>query len=160
MEGKLDELIELLAQSKLDTEKVKKYKEKIGDALDAATDKDPFSPFRKLADESLSREDMLDKMSLLLSENKIDSKTPQKLAKRKLSERIALGAVSIVIITLGFAMIIMPAPSAEFEIYTVFYFTPDDGVTVMDLISLLIILSGVFLLIVSFNAHKISGNEK
>ena len=54
--------------------------------------------------------------------------------------------ISLIIITLGFAMIILPAPP-NFEMFTVFYFNQDDGVTIMDLISLIIVFAGVFLLI-------------
>jgi len=49
-------------------------------------------------------------------------------------------------ITLGFGMIIMPAPPF-FEMFTIFYFNSHDGVTIMDLISLLVILFGIFFLI-------------
>ena len=49
-------------------------------------------------------------------------------------------------ITLGFGMIIMPAPP-YFEMFTIFYFNQNDGITIMDLISLLIILAGIYLLI-------------
>jgi hypothetical protein len=56
--------------------------------------------------------------------------------------------ISLVLIMLGFAMIIMPAPP-YFEMFTIFYFNPQDGVTLMDVISLLIILTGVYLLVKS-----------
>ncbi len=156
LESKLDEVLELLARSKLDSEVVKTYKEKLDSALEkATTQNESISSFRKLAaDDSLSREQLLDRMGLLLSESKIDSKTAKKIVQRKLGKRITLAIIAVVAITLGFGMIVMPAPSAEFEIYTIFHFTPEDGVTIMDLISLLIILCGVFLLIVSFNGHK------
>jgi hypothetical protein len=42
------------------------------------------------------------------------------------------------------AMIIMPAPP-YFEMFTVFYFNDNDGVTIMDIISLLIVFTGVYL---------------
>ena len=51
-------------------------------------------------------------------------------------------------ITLGMGMIIMPAPP-YFEMFTIFYFNPNDGVTIMDLISLLIVFTGVYLLVSS-----------
>ncbi|MGN6180773.1 MAG: hypothetical protein ACTHNW_16440, partial [Mucilaginibacter sp.] len=60
--------------------------------------------------------------------------------------RVVLFIISITMITLGFGMIIMPAPPF-FEMFTIFYFNPNDGVTIMDLISLLVILFGIFFLI-------------
>lgn len=49
-------------------------------------------------------------------------------------------------IIMGFGMIIIPAPPF-FEMFTIFYFNRNDGITIMDLISLLIILAGVYFLI-------------
>jgi hypothetical protein len=45
---------------------------------------------------------------------------------------------------LGLAMIIMPAPP-YFEMFTIFYFSKDDGITLMDVISVIILLTGVYL---------------
>jgi hypothetical protein len=44
-------------------------------------------------------------------------------------------------------MIIVPAPSPAFEIATIVHFTPNDGLTIMDLISLLIVFGGIYLLV-------------
>ena len=54
--------------------------------------------------------------------------------------------ISVLLITLGFAMIILPTPGV-FEIYTLFYFNPQDGFTLMDLISLIIVFCGIYTLI-------------
>ena len=53
--------------------------------------------------------------------------------------------ISLLLITLGFAMIVLPAPP-YFEMYTIFYFNESDGFTLMDLISLLVVFCGVFTL--------------
>ena len=60
--------------------------------------------------------------------------------------KFVLIALSIIMIILGLGMIIMPAPPF-FEMFTIFYFNRNDGITIMDLISLIIILSGVYFLI-------------
>jgi hypothetical protein len=54
--------------------------------------------------------------------------------------------VSLLIITFGFAMIILPAPP-YFEMFTIFYFNEQDGFTLMDLISLIIIFAGIYTLV-------------
>jgi len=54
--------------------------------------------------------------------------------------------ISILLITLGFAMIILPAPP-YFELFTIFHFNEQDGFTLMDLISLLVVFAGVYSLI-------------
>lgn len=64
--------------------------------------------------------------------------------------------ISILLITLGFAMIILPAPP-YFEIFTIFYFNEQDGFTLMDLISLLVVFSGVSSLIIALQKdNKVS----
>jgi hypothetical protein len=43
-------------------------------------------------------------------------------------------------------MIIMPAPP-YFEMFTIYYFNANDGVTLMDLISLIIVAVGIYIMI-------------
>ena len=43
-------------------------------------------------------------------------------------------------------MIILPAPQ-NFEMFTIFYFTRDDGITLMDVIASIITVSGIFILV-------------
>lgn len=54
--------------------------------------------------------------------------------------------IAVLLILLGFGMIIMPAPE-YFEMFTLFYLNPNDGVTIMDVISLIVAFTGVSLLI-------------
>jgi hypothetical protein len=61
--------------------------------------------------------------------------------------------ISLLMITLGFAMIILPAPP-YFEMYTIFYFNENDGFTLMDLISLLIVFCGVFILMLTMQKRN------
>jgi len=67
--------------------------------------------------------------------------------------RIIKSVISILLITLGFAMIILPAPP-YFEVFTIFYFNEQDGFTLMDLISLLVVFSGVYSLIIALQEDK------
>jgi len=155
IEDKINELIALLANTDLDSEKAKIYQERLNQAIQRSTNiEKQIQPFRELgADEALSREEMLDRMSVLLSENKIDSNITKRYNKRGRLQAIILCLMAVTLIILGFAMIIMPAPPS-FEIYTVFYFNENDGVTIMDLVSLLIVLGGVFLFVISLNKFR------
>ncbi|HVZ24541.1 MAG TPA: hypothetical protein VG842_00700, partial [Sediminibacterium sp.] len=72
----------------------------------------------------------------------------KKIGKRRLIFNTFKAIVALLIIMLGFAMIILPTP-ASFEIYTLFYFNEQDGFTLMDLISLLIIFTGIYILLTS-----------
>ncbi|MCJ8211834.1 hypothetical protein MUY27_19095 [Mucilaginibacter sp. RS28] len=151
IEQKLDELLLLLENSNLDSESIKNIQNKFNSAIDAETLKQQdLHEFRKLDElsENTSREELLDQFSLLLTNSKIDSNVSKQFIRRERLTAIVLFAIGVVMIALGFAMIIMPAPP-YFEMFTIYYFTPDDGVTIMDVISLLIILAGVYLLVKS-----------
>jgi hypothetical protein len=151
IDAKLDELASLLAQSDIDTENAKNIRQRVNQALDNAVpykaQKGQIDAFKKIEiTETANRADLLDEFSVLLSGHQIDSEASKKYLRAERFSRILMITISVVLIALGFAMIIMPAPP-YFEMFTIFYFTPDDGVTLMDLISLLIILCGIYLLI-------------
>lgn len=145
---KLDELIALLSKSSLDNETVNIYKQKFDNAIRRqGIQAEQVEAFQGLDKLDASREELLDEFSILLSNNQFDSRPAKK--RRRVGEgmsRIVLFIISLTMITLGFGMIIMPAPPF-FEMFTIFYFNPNDGVTIMDLISLLVILFGIFFLI-------------
>lgn len=149
IDAKLDELLTLLAHSDIDSEKAKQVKQRLNEALPTAHYRGQIDAFKQIKVSPLDdRASMLDEFSVMLASHEVDSKMAKKYLR---GERIAKGVLSIiglVLIMLGFAMIIMPAPP-YFEMFTIFYFNPNDGVTLMDVISLLIILSGVYLLVKS-----------
>ncbi|RYZ98463.1 MAG: hypothetical protein EOP47_19290 [Sphingobacteriaceae bacterium] len=154
IDRKLDELIGLLENNGINSEKAKYLQDKINDAIENSTaDEADIEAFRKLDTDNTSRSELLDEFSILLSSHKIDSNTSKKYLRTEKSANIVLTVISLVMITLGFAMIIVPAPPS-FEVFTIFYFTINDGVTLMDLISLLIVLSGIYLLIKSFHNYS------
>ena len=146
---KLDELVTLLSKSNIDSDTAKLYKQKFDNAmLRQGIKTEQVQAFQNLDTLNASREELVDEFSILLSSNQFDSRVKKKKRSRigEGMSRIVLFVISITMITLGFGMIIMPAPPF-FEMYTLFYFNPNDGITVMDLISLLVILFGIFFLI-------------
>jgi len=50
-------------------------------------------------------------------------------------------------------MIIMPAPP-NFEVFTIFFITQEDGVTLMDVIALIIVFSSIFIIIGGYKNLK------
>lgn len=148
IDEKLNELLALLAKTELDSDKAKAYQQKFDDAIKRPATTDPIEAFKSLDTSNASREELLDEFSILLSSNPLDSKISKKYLRGERLSKIVLIIISLVMITMGFAMIIMPAPPF-FEMFTIYYFSNDDGITLMDLISLLIILAGVYLLIKS-----------
>ena len=149
VETKLDELITLLQHARLDSESVKNIRHRFNEAAYKAerAAEENFKAFEVL-DEDSSRERMLDNLEQLLGEYPLDSRTAKKAVRGEKVRKAVLLLIALILIILGFAMIVMPAPP-YFEMFTIYYFSPDDGVTLMDLISLLIVFTGVYLFITS-----------
>ena len=150
IDTKLDELVKLLAQTDIDSDKVKQIRGKVNDALDqAGTYREQINAFKQIDTHDIdNRDNLLDEFTVLLANHQVDSQMSKKYLQGERVKQVVLAAIGVVLIMLGFAMIIMPAPP-YFEMFTIFYFNPQDGVTLMDVISLLIILSGVYLLVKS-----------
>jgi hypothetical protein len=146
---KLDELIGLLATSDFDSRKIEEYRNKIN----AAFDRENLKAYTAMDNQALTRDEMLNNLAVLLEEKPVNSRIAQEYVRKNHAKRIVLVLLGIVMVTLGFAMIIMPAPP-YFEMFTIFYFNNDDGVTLMDLIALAIVLAGVYLIINSLVKHK------
>lgn len=146
---KLQEFIILLEKSELDSQNVKGIKTRIDKVLDEKLEgKELIRNIREVSSASMNKLDQLDQLEILLANNHFDSANAK-------SNRFKLGmykGIKIVIgflfITLGFAMIIMPAPP-YFEMFVIFNFNWDDGFTLMDLISLIIIAVGIYIIIKS-----------
>ncbi len=152
IDQKLDELIALLNESSLDSESVKTIQNKFNKALEVSDMYEShihhFKKIDKLSETS-SREELLDEFSILLTNTRIDSSLSKKFIRQERTSNFVLIMIALIMIALGFAIIVMPAPP-YFEMFTIYYFNPNDGITIMDVISLLIILAGVYLLIKTF----------
>lgn len=155
IEEKLDELLDLLHSSELDSDSMMKLKDRFNDTVARIElTRENLKEFERLDNMATSRLELADSLELLLSQYKLDSKVSKKIVFTERLLRTSIFLVSLVLITMGFAMIIMPAPP-YFEMFTIFWFSIDDGVTLMDLIALLIILVGVYLFITSTIKKKI-----
>ena len=147
IDQKMDELVSLLAKSDLDNETVKLYKQKFDNAISRhGIQAHQVDAFNAIGNLEVSREELLDEFSTLLSDHRFDSRVSKKRRIGQGLSRVVLFVISLTMITLGLGMIIMPAPPF-FEMFTIYYFNDHDGVTIMDLISLLVILFGIFFLI-------------
>lgn len=144
---KLNEFLVLLDNSTLNTENIKGIKTQINQAIDEKlTSKDLVKELKQVSLGDLNKIDQLDKLEFLLNSNYIDSKQTRKMRFDQVAGNIIKIIIGFLFVTLGFAMIIMPAPP-YFEMFTIFYFNPNDGVTLMDLISLIIIATGFYIII-------------
>jgi len=152
VEEKINELIAVIGNAVVDTDQAIIYQEQIAEAFRSSSFRaKQVAPFQQLdKDNNLSREELLEGLEKLLSENQIDSRINNTYAPKSVFQKGVNFVIAILLIVFGFAMIIMPAPPS-FEIFTVFYFNANDGVTIMDLVSLLIIFGGVLLFVLNFN---------
>ncbi|GAB2698062.1 hypothetical protein GCM10027037_22830 [Mucilaginibacter koreensis] len=148
IDQKLDELLNLLSISDIDSVKAREFKQRFNTAVEKSVSRtESIEAFRDFnPDEMTSRDALLDEFSMLLSAHEVNSKDSRKYLLAKQMKRLVSGAIGIILIALGFAMIVMPAPP-YFEMFTIFYFNREDGVTLMDLISLLIVFTGIYLFI-------------
>jgi hypothetical protein len=149
---KVAELIQVIEQSDIDGHSSRQFQKEISEAFDrSAQTQKKIAPFKEFDQENnLSREELLEGLEKLLAENQIDSRITAKTKSGHAIQKGVMFILSILLIAFGFAMIIMPAPPS-FEIFTVYYFNANDGVTVMDLVSLLIIFGGVLMFVLNFN---------
>jgi hypothetical protein len=147
LELKADELVVLLQKGVVDKDRARVIQERIYHALDKDSIPKKIEAFKDL-DAVDDRLELLNEFEFLLSHHQLDSKFSKKyLAQERLKKGVVI-AIGIIMITLGMAMIIMPAPP-YFEMFTIFYFNQNDGVTLMDLIALLIVFTGVYLFLSS-----------
>ncbi|MCD0489820.1 hypothetical protein LPB86_16370 [Pedobacter sp. MC2016-14] len=151
---KLDEFLVLLDESKLDTENVKQLQYKINGVIDKKINKVVIiEEIKAVSESALDKLAQLDKLEILLNNNYLDSRQTRKISFKDGLLKFIKIIIGFLFVTLGFAMIIMPAPP-YFEMFTVFYFNPDDGVTLMDLISLIIIALGIYIIVKSITKFK------
>ena len=125
---KMGELTVLLSNSKIDSETARDLHKRFQQAIKDNSVNDDENEF-----------------SIMLSSPQNKKRLKQYLQGESISKFVLI-ALSIIMIVLGLGMIIMPAPPF-FEMFTIFYFNHNDGITIMDLISLIIILAGVYFLI-------------
>jgi hypothetical protein len=145
LDKKVDELVALLQKGVHDKERLNAVRHKINHALDEGSLPKTIEAFKEI-DTGKDRLDVLNNFEFLLTNHQLDSKASKKYILRERLKKILVMIIGIIMITLGMAMIIMPAPP-YFEMFTIFHFNQNDGVTIMDLISLLIVFTGVYLLL-------------
>lgn len=144
VQQKLDELIHLITETSLNNEELEDLQKKFNSAIWKAsgnTSLELYQSNRKVQEHSVIPEKDTDQLLFIRTDVSINK-------KHKVSSYIRAGLrilISILLILLGFGMIIMPAPP-YFEMFTLFYLNPNDGVTIMDVISLIVAFIGVYIL--------------
>ena len=151
---KLSEFITLLDQSQLDSENIKLLQLKINGVIDEKLSNERLiEEIKEVSLADIDKLAQLDKLEFLLNNNHLDSRKPNKISLTGKFLRIIQIIIGFLFVTLGFAMIILPAPP-YFEMFTIYYFNENDGVTLMDLISLIIIAAGIYIIVKSISNFK------
>jgi hypothetical protein len=143
LEQKADELVALIQKGVVDAKRAKAIQQKINKAIDEASLPKTIEAFKEL-DAGQDRLGLLNDFEMLLSQHQLDTNVSKQYLNNERVKKTVVAIIGITMITLGMAMIIMPAPP-YFEMFTIFHFNPNDGVTLMDLIALLIVFTGVYL---------------
>lgn len=148
---KLEELIYLLETSNLDSEQLNYYKNKIDEIIRLKTVHKDFRNFEEATSGSVdSRLQMIEDFEFLLNTTNLNSEDAVKYIRKNKSKFYVSILIGIFFMILGLGMIILPAPK-YFEMFTIFWFTTDDGITLMDVIACIIIISGIWIIINSHN---------
>lgn len=151
---KLSEFIILLDQSPLDSENIKLLQRKINGVINKKlSNKGLIKEIKEVSLADIDKLEQLDKLEFLLNNNHLDSRSRNKFTLTGKFLRIIQIIIGFLFVTLGFAMIILPAPP-YFEMFTIYYFNENDGVTLMDLISLIIIAAGIYIIVKSISNFK------
>jgi len=155
---KLDELINLLEESDFDSDELAEYSKKLNKILD---EKALFKKFKNVdTDGNKSRKELIKDFEFLLNTNEFDSDNAISVYKSQRFSNFIKRITGILFMITGLTMIITPV-SKSIDMFTVFHFSTlkdfgvntdslglsGHGITFMDLISLLIILSGVYIII-------------
>lgn len=147
---KLEEIIELISSSKLDNKSLAEIQNKFNAAISVNPESAAIQPFSgNRLNYSQQDEAHIDQL-LLISTDRSARKKHTLSQYLKISLRLI---IALLLILLGFGMIIMPAPP-YFEMFTLFYLNPNDGVTIMDVISLIVAFTGVYILITALTKLK------
>lgn len=156
-EEKLDELIRILEHSNFNSEQLIRYKIRVEKIIHEKKIKEDIEHFDEIdqfkAETDSSKIELLDNFELLLNSSELNSEEAYKYVRHGKIKSIFKIIFGIILMILGLGMIVLPSPK-NFEIYTLFYFTRDDGITVMDLISGLIIVTGIFMVLYTVKSYQ------
>lgn len=150
--NKMDELVGLISRTEPDNTLLQELQIKFNSAIRSAADSTALEPYKRMKNNIMS-EDTDSEFGQLLLMNNLDKSAQKKLATWQIIGMVVRVIIALLLILLGFGMIIMPAPP-YFEMFTLFYLNPNDGVTIMDVISLIVAFIGVYLLISTLAKRK------
>jgi len=153
-EYKLEMLIYLLEISNLNSEQLYQYSKSVTKIYQDKSLTDKLKAYERFDDpQEKSRSELIRDFELMLPKSNFTSEEAFKYLKKIKLKSIIQIIIGILFLLLGFGMIIMPAPP-NFEVFTIFFITQEDGVTLMDVIALIIVFSSIFIIIGGYKNLK------
>ncbi len=137
-EKQLDQFIVLLEKEQFSSEDALEFKNRPVD--------EKLRPYRELDKQSRDRNSTLDRFILLLERENITSEEVY-LYQRHLRLVKLIGiCAGLLLAVLGALAILLPLPKWA-EIMTIFYFNPDDGITISDLLGAFVMIIGIYIVV-------------
>jgi hypothetical protein len=147
IDEKLEELIVLLSQTPINGEVARYFKQQFDHAIKKAN-KDHAHPHHEQHEEA----------EVLQGDSAPNNNRLKRYLQARHISNIIFIVIDIIMIVIGVGMIILPA-TPLFTMFTIHYFSRNDGITLVDLISLLIILAGIYFLIREIYPNPNPGNK-
>lgn len=154
IQEKLTEVLSLIRNTPLGNQTLREFQDQFDTAVRESSDSISLQRYVRTPRNFSTDEETAAELDQLLVINKLDEKKVRKVNSYRLMGSVLRLIISVLLILLGFGMIIMPAPP-YFEMFTLFYLNQNDGVTIMDVISLIVAFTGIYLLV-----HTLSKNKK
>ena len=137
-EQQLDQFIVLLEKENFSSEDAVEFQNRPVD--------EKLRPYRQLDLNKTDRNSALDRFILLLERENITSEEVYLYQRRLLLIKIVGICLGLALAAIGALAILLPLPKS-LEIMTIFYFNPDDGITISDLIGAFVMVAGLYIVV-------------
>lgn len=138
----LDQLSSLLDKVEFDSDMLSDYKKKV-ELLEVGNTEAKLESFKKFDKVDFSeREKFLQDFEVELTSQKITSDEVFLLKQRRRISHFTKFLIGVLLLVIGIGLIVLPLGD-EIKVFTIFYFTPNDGVTLIDVVGIIFILSGI-----------------
>ncbi|NUN09283.1 MAG: hypothetical protein HUU54_08920 [Ignavibacteriaceae bacterium] len=119
----------------------------------AHTIEERIKPFREIDVDSKGRDEVLDDFILALDSSDLDSAAAEKYLKKRSFTALFLLITGGLLSLLAGVIILVPLPKF-LEVKTLFYFNPNDGITVSDIAGVIILLTGIIIAVTGISLRR------
>ncbi len=137
-EKQLDQFIVLLEKEQFSSEDAVEFKNRPID--------EKLRPYHELDRQTKDRNSTLDRFILLLERENITSEEVYLYQRRLRMFKLAGICTGLILAIIGALAILLPLPKWA-EIMTIFYFNPDDGIAVSDILGAFVMVIGIYIVV-------------